>query len=37
MRLADDRMSFNEFLKIMKALESRLTAKEEEKDDNEDD
>ena len=35
MKLADERMSFNEFLKIMKALESRLTAKEEEKEENE--
>ena len=29
MQLADDRMSFMEFLKIMKALESRLTAKDD--------
>ena len=29
MQLQDDRMSFLEFLKIMKALESRLTAKDE--------
>lgn len=29
MQLADERMSFMEFLKIMKALETRLTAKEE--------
>lgn len=29
MQLADDRMSFMEFLRIMKALESRLTAKDD--------
>ena len=29
MQLEDDRLSFMEFLKIMKALENRLTAKEE--------
>ena len=29
MELADNRMSFMEFLKIMKALESRLTAKDD--------
>ena len=35
MHLADDRMSFMEFLKIMKALESRLTAKDENKEEEE--
>ena len=35
MQLADDRMSFMEFLKIMKALETRLTAKEEQPEDEE--
>lgn len=34
--LADDRLSFEEFLKIMKALESRLTKKDEEKDEGQD-
>ncbi len=33
MQLSDDRMSFMEFLKIMKALETRLTAKEEQVED----
>ena len=33
MQLSDERMSFMEFLKIMKALESRLTAKDEKKED----
>lgn len=36
MNVADERLSFTEFLKIMKALESRLTAKDEDKDDEED-
>ena len=36
MQLEDDRLSFMEFLKIMKALESRLTAKEEKPEDEED-
>ena len=35
MPLSDDRMSFMEFLQIMKALESRLTAKEEKQDEDE--
>ena len=35
MPLSDDRMSFMEFLQIMKALESRLTAKEEKQDEEE--
>ena len=35
MSLADDRMSFMEFLKIMKSLESRLTAKDEDKEESE--
>ncbi len=30
MQLSDERMSFMEFLRIMKALETRLTAKEEQ-------
>lgn len=33
--MTDERLSFEEFLKIMKALESRLTANDEEKDENE--
>lgn len=37
MNLADERLSFTEFLKIMKALESRLTAKDGEKEDDEED
>ena len=37
MNLADERLSFTEFLKIMKALESRLTAKDGEKEDEEED
>lgn len=36
MNVADERLSFTEFLKIMKALESRLTAKDDDKDDEED-
>ena len=36
MNLADERLSFTEFLKIMKALESRLTAKDDKDDDEED-
>ena len=36
MELADERLSFMEFLKIMKALESRLTANEEKQDEDED-
>jgi Ca2+-binding EF-hand superfamily protein len=36
MQLADERLSFMEFLKIMKALESRLTAKDENTEDPED-
>ena len=35
MPLSDDRMSFMEFLQIMKALESRLTAKEDKPEDEE--
>ena len=37
MNLADERLSFTEFLKIMKALESRLTAKDGDKEDDEED
>ena len=37
MELADERLSFMEFLKIMKALESRLKAKEEQQEDGEED
>lgn len=37
MNLADERLSFTEFLRIMKALESRLTAKDGDKDDDEED
>ena len=37
MQLSDERLSFAEFLQIMKALENRLTAKEEQLEEGEDD